>query len=264
MTSKVFSLVAQKLSNPDFKAYKKLVNATLERFTGRKLNPSNLNECASLLLGAENSNVMAAQFKAKSVEEIIANYFGTLKLSTEDTHTLSYLNHNQIELIRFELNGEMISIFVDVLYDVPKHYEDDDLVWLRLWTNAHNHESNSVIANTFSQGGKYLLDVVSQYRDDGILGQFYEELISGDGGRYDLEKTQVVDLIVNRFGYTDYKFGRDPRVAFSAFDEIENFALACLQTIAVDLNLSFAAHGKARMVGGMPTFYGRFEQFLMK
>ncbi|TOJ37717.1 hypothetical protein CGI42_25220, partial [Vibrio parahaemolyticus] len=138
---------------------KKEANSLLEKFVGRTLNPSKLNELSSALLGATDSNVFASMFKRMSVEDIIDLYkSGALNYaeSSEDKQQIS--KFNIIPLLDFKIRKERVTMGVEIFCQSTD--SGNEAVSLGIFVNApdSDYESNdeSELASLSDNGGDML------------------------------------------------------------------------------------------------------------
>ena len=269
MTSKVFSLVAQKLTKADFKEYKKTVNETLKRFTGRTLGASNLNECASAMLGAKDSNVMAALHKEQDVPTVIRNYLEVVKAQNESQEYQSLLNLHLIPMLELELNGETLRFCVDIYSPDPQFVDkpDNRPIALSLWLNApysDEHSANRMIYENVSEGGDYLSEHMTRFEWTRYIPE--PTLLDALSGMVEdkpvkISKIKVTEIFKSLFSMDESVVRKDASGEMTCQD-LEELMITGLTNMTVDLNMSLARNGHKRLMSREKDYSGRFSFML--
>ncbi|ARN69245.1 hypothetical protein FORC36_4728 (plasmid) [Vibrio vulnificus] len=254
MTSKIFSLVASKITKDEFKEFKKEANSLLEKFVGRTLNPSKLNELSSALLGATDSNVFASMFKRMSVEDIIDLYkSGALNYaeSSEDKKQIS--KFNIIPLLDFKIRKERVTMGVEIFCQSTD--SGNEAVSLGIFVNApdSDYESNdeSELASLSDNGGDMLHNMLRSVYTSSESDLY--SLFSSYGAKETPLSVTVSPVIAGMYGLNSSSFGR-----FSSFEKMEDYLNTCLIMIASDLNARFGAKGKAMAIRISPAYTSKF------
>ncbi|WP_210499466.1 hypothetical protein [Vibrio crassostreae] len=262
MTSKVFSLVAQKLSKAEFKEYKNTVNNTLKLFTGRTLGASKLNECAAAMLGAKGSNVMAALHKNKDVEGSVSSYLDVVKEQSDNLEYNPMLKLHLIPMLELELNGEILRFCVDIHSPssmfMPTDGEDRPVV-VSLWVNAPHVDQYTPLQRVYEhihEGGDYLTDYMSNldwtyYNPEATVKDFLEGLV-GD------KEMIVANIKVTTIFKSLFSLDESALKDFDTFEDLEGLLITGLTHMAVELNATLTRNGHKRMFVPSKHFSDRF------
>lgn len=248
MTTKIFHLVAQKLSSSDFQDFKENLNQCLKSYTGRTLNKSKLHEFASQVLCAKDSNVLSAMLKKSSVSDIVKTYMDTVSCFDTVNKYPHLLKHSTVPIFEFSIGGDRVELGVEIFYQDKGVLGDKEIIELDVYVNAPDVdiETDSLLGALCSNGGDNLTSMARTVftSSEPLLFDIFEP--------YGLKnskpsKPYITPMISEIYGLKKSNFDN-----FTSFEQVESYISTCLVMIAGDINMRLAQKGKAMSIS-LPT-----------
>ncbi|MEX0291554.1 MAG: hypothetical protein AB3N14_20795 [Flavobacteriaceae bacterium] len=239
MTSKIFYLVSQLITKSDAKEFKSELNPIFKRYFGRELNPSNLNEILSLLLGAESSNVLSSMIGKNSVDAIMNSYVAMLSAhATTEGERKSIQRTCVIPVLEFYIKKHRVVIGCELFND-PENGVSADLY---VTCPDIDEELQGDVLTDFAMGGG---DTIS-----GMLRTVFTssepmlfDLFSEYGATNKPSKVSISKIVEKVFGFKRANFN-----GFATFADMESYLTTVLLMIAGDLNTRLAVKGKGMAI----------------
>lgn len=240
MSTPLFNKVASLLSKTEFKEFKtESLNPLLKKFTGRTLNPSNLNEMASQLLGAGNSNIVANAIKAKTTSEVKDSFMEQVLQLNADPEFNWMAKSSIIPLFDFSINKERVEMGIEVYYDAIMN----EAISLDIYINAPDTEDDetSELASLNGIGGDTLASMSRNYsyNDEMVI----EDILRGLGAGEKIKSARIPNVITDMYGIKKSNFSN-----FSEYESVKDYLNTVLTLVASDINMRLAAKGKAKAI----------------
>lgn len=241
-TSKIFHFVAQQLSKADYKEFKADINSSLEQYVGRTLNPSNLNEFTSSVIGAENSNVVASCMKASSVDDIVSIYLTSVHYHI-DNKSEWMRSRSLFPLAEFYVKGVRLELSIEVYHD-----QNNENISVEAYINApdledEDDEKDSTGFVGLAQNGGDMLSsmarTVYMSEDDSITGNIVNSYVNVDSPK----KVSLSPPLMSMYGLKKSTFNN-----VKNFHDLDNLINTSMTMISGDLNMRLGLKGRAKVI----------------